>query len=94
MMMVVVVVVVLLSPLGGGAVVDVLGSPGRLCPQGPLLLLLLPLPVWLLLALMLAVVVVMVVVLPGALPLHTLSCLVPCFLLCPAALGLATQHAC
>lgn len=64
--MVVVVVVVVLSPGGGGTVVDVLGSPGRLRPKRPLLLVALPLGlgvgVGLVQALVVMVVVVVVVV--------------------------------
>lgn len=74
----VVVVVVILSPGGRRSVVDVLGSPGRLCPLRPLLFVYLPIlfyvGVSLVLALMVVVMVVVMmvvlVVLSGALPLH------------------------
>ena len=73
----VVMVVVVLSPGGRRAVVDVLGSPGRLRPQRPLLLIALPfglcVGIRLVLALLVMVVVVVMVVLvilSGALPLH------------------------
>lgn len=93
-MVVVVMVVVVFSPGRRWPVVDVLGSPGWLCPKRPLLLVALLLPLCVSIALVQALVVVMMVVtvmvvlviLSGAFPLHFIS-----LLLCTVSLRLATH---
>lgn len=90
----VVMVVVMFSPGRRWPVVDVLGSPGWLCPKRPLLLVALLLPLCVSIALVQALVVVMMVVtvmvvlviLSGAFPLHFIS-----LLLCTVSLRLATH---
>lgn len=87
-------VVVVFSPGRRWPVVDVLGSPGWLCPKRPLLLVALLLPLCVSIALVQALVVVMMVVtvmvvlviLSGAFPLHFIS-----LLLCTVSLRLATH---